>query len=249
MEVADADIQKQLAKSYTILFRAGRQDMTTRAEVFSDVLLDRQRSKLAGMVEYGYKQSGLLEIKRFWFIKYNKPVYYQPKEAHEIIRKAKNIIVPRSQKPSFMKDLTDLLKRLNTPKPRIIPVCESCVRGDRLTVLTRRNAVKVSETEVSCTTCARTDLRTDLKNMGVNLSRIIVQHLERQLSSVKSVPRLLEVLSPNFDPARETDLTLFDQIPAEELGKGKKIDSLPIPAELTKVLLSEGLERLLPVLR
>jgi helicase len=247
LEVADADIQKQLAKPYTILFRAGRQDMTTRAEVFSDVLLDRQRSKLAGMVEYGYKQSGLLEIKRFWFVKYNKPVYYQPKEAHEIIRKAKNIIVPRSQKPSFMKDLTDLLKRLNTSKPRIIPVCESCVRGNRLTVLTRRNAVKVSETEVSCTTCARTDLRTDLKNMGVNLSRIMVQHLERQLSTVKSVPRLLEVLSPNFDPARETDLTLFDQIPAEELGKGKKIDSLPIPAEIIKVLLSEGLERLLPV--
>jgi helicase len=247
LEVADADIQKQLAKPYTILFRAGKQDMATRVEVFSDVLLDRQRAKLAGMIEYGYKQSDLLEIRRFWFVKYNKPVYYQPKEAHEIIRKAKNIIVPRSQKPAFTKDLTDLVKRLNAPKLRIIPVCESCVRDNRLTVLTRRNAVKVSETEVSCTTCARTDLRIDLKSMGINLSKIMIQHLERQLSAVKSVPRLLEVLSPNFDPARETDLTLFDRISGEKIGKGRKIASLPIPPELADVIISEGLERLLPV--
>ncbi|MFW9967376.1 MAG: DEAD/DEAH box helicase, partial [Candidatus Thorarchaeota archaeon] len=247
MEVADADIQKQLAKPYTILFRAGKQDMTTRAEVFSDVLLDRQRAKFAGMVEYGYKESSLLEIRRFWFIKYNKPIYYQPKEAHEIIRKSKNIIIPQSQKPAFMKDLTNLLKRLNAPKVRIIPICESCVRDNRLTVLTRRNAVKVSETEVSCVTCARIDLRTDLKSMGVNLSRIMIQHLERQLASVKSVPRLLEVLSPNFNPARETDLTLFDKIPAEELGKGQKFDSLPIPPDFAEVFASEGLNRLLPV--
>ncbi|MFW9845680.1 MAG: DUF5814 domain-containing protein [Candidatus Thorarchaeota archaeon] len=247
MEVADADIQKQLAKPYTLVFRAGRQDMATRVEVFSDVLMDRQRAKLSGMVEYGYKQSGLLEIRRFWFVKYNKPVYYQPKEAHEVLRNAKNIIVPRSQKPEFMKDLVDLFGRLGTQKSRTVPTCESCTRDGRLTILSRRNAVKTSETEVSCITCARVDLRTDIKSMGVQMSRSMIQHLERQLASVKSVPRLLTVFTPNFDPARETDLTLFDTISAEDVGKGQKIEALPIPSKLSKILVSEGLERLLPV--
>jgi hypothetical protein len=68
LEVAETDIQKQLAKPYTIVFRAGRQDLTTRVEVFSDVLLDRQRARLSGMVEYGRRTSNLLEIKRAWFV-------------------------------------------------------------------------------------------------------------------------------------------------------------------------------------
>jgi len=76
LNVADADIQKTLAKPYTLVLRSGRQEMTTRVEVFSDVLLDRQRAKLSGLVEYGYRRDGLLEIKRFLFVKFNKPIFY-----------------------------------------------------------------------------------------------------------------------------------------------------------------------------
>ena len=78
MEIADADIQKRLKKPYTIVFRAGRQELTTRVDIFSDVLRDRQRSILGGIVEFGYRESALLEIKRFCFVKYNKPIYENP---------------------------------------------------------------------------------------------------------------------------------------------------------------------------
>jgi len=247
LEVADADIQKTLSKPYTLVLRIGRQEMTTRVEVFSDVLLDRQRAKLSGLVEYGYRRDGLLEIKRFWFAKYNKPVYYQPKEAHGILRKAKNIIIPRSQKPGFHKDLKELLRRLQTETPRAVPTCESCMRDNRLTVLTRKNAIRVSDIEASCITCARGDLRTDLKSMGANLSRPMVHHLERQLASVKSVPKLLDLLRPGFDPARQADLTLYDTVNVGELGKGQRINTLSLPMEMKELLQKEGLERLLPV--
>ncbi|MCK4565822.1 MAG: hypothetical protein KAU48_00795, partial [Candidatus Thorarchaeota archaeon] len=70
MEVATADIQKRLVKPYTVVLRSSKQELTTRIDIYSDVLRDGQRSNLGGMIEFGYRPSGLLEIRRFWFVKY-----------------------------------------------------------------------------------------------------------------------------------------------------------------------------------
>ncbi|MFW9767719.1 MAG: DEAD/DEAH box helicase, partial [Candidatus Thorarchaeota archaeon] len=247
MEIADADIQKRLAKPYTVVIRVGKQDFTARVDIFSDVLRDRQRSMLGGLIEFGRRQSGLLEITRFWFVKYNKPVYYQQKEAHEILRKAVHIIIPKEQKPEFFRDLKDLLKRLNTKEPRIVPTCQHCLREDRLSVLTKRNAVKITENQVTCTTCAQSDLKTELKTLGIHLSRAMISQLEKQVSRVKSVPRLIDMMTPGFDPTREPDLTLVDTIVAEDSGKSNRVADLPIPDDFKEVLKSTGLEYLLPI--
>jgi helicase len=247
LEIADADIQKRLAKPYTVVIRASKQDLATRVDIFSDVLRDRQRSMLGGMIEFGHRQSGLLEIKRFWFVKYNKPVYYQQKEAHEILRKAIHIIIPKEQKPEFSKDIKDLLKRLNTKAPRVVPTCQHCLREDRLSILTKRNAVKITENQVTCTTCAKSDLKTELKTLGIHLSRAMINQLEKQVSRVKSVPRLVDMMIPGFDPTQEPDLTLIDTVVAEDAEKSKKIADLPIPNNFKDVLAKTGLEYLLPI--
>ncbi len=247
MEIADVDIQKRLAKPYIVVIRAGKQEFTTRIDIFSDVLRDRQRSMLGGLIEFGYRQSGLLEIKRFWFVKYNKPVYYQQKEAHDILRKAKNMIIPREQKPEFFKDLKDLFSRLKTQELRVVPTCQHCLREDRLSVLTRRNAVKITENQVTCTICAQSDFKTELKTLGIHLSRAMLNQLEKQVSRVKSVPRLIDMLTPGFDPIRESDLTLIDTIVAEDKGKSKRIKDLPVPDNFKEVLTASGLEYLLPI--
>ncbi len=247
MEIADADIQKQLRKPYTLVFRTGRQELTTRVDIFSDVLRNRQRSILGGMVEYGRRESGLMEIKRFWFVKYNKPLYFQPKEAHDIIRNAKHIIIPKEQKPDFLKDLKDMLSRLNTEKPRVVPTCQHCLRNDRLTILTRRNAVKISKNQVTCTSCAQVDLQVELKTLGIHLSRAMMNQLERQVTKVKSIPRLVEMMSPGFDPTREPELTLIDTVVAKEDGGTRKISDLPIPEKFKEQLASDGFKILLPI--
>lgn len=247
MEVADTDIQKRLKKPYTLVFRAGRQEFTTRVDIFSDVLRDRQRSILGGMVEYGRKQNRLLEIKRFWFTKYNKPIYYQPKETHEIIRKAKNIVIPKAQKPDFLEDLKDLLSRLNAQTPRVVPTCQHCLREDRLTVLTKRNAVKITENQVVCTSCGQGDLKVELKSMGIHLSRAMLNQLERQVSKVKSIPRIVDMMTPGFDPTGDPDLTLIDTVIAKDAGPIRKISELPLPEQFKEKLHSEGFETLLPI--
>ncbi|RLI55652.1 MAG: hypothetical protein DRP09_08940, partial [Candidatus Thorarchaeota archaeon] len=247
LEIADADIQKRLAKPYIVVLRKGRQELTTRIDVFSDVLRDRQQSQLSGMVEYGRKSSGALEIRRFWFVRYNKPVYYQPKEARDILRKSKGFIVPREQKPPFLKDLKDLVTRIQGPTIRVVPTCQHCLRENRLTILTRKNAVKVSDTQVSCVSCAQRDLKTELKHLGINLSRAMLAQLEHQVSRVKSVPRIIDMMTPGFDPTKEPDLTLVDTVVAETTERSLTISDLEIPDQLKEVLTKEGLDTLLPI--
>ncbi|MGY5871372.1 MAG: DUF5814 domain-containing protein [Candidatus Thorarchaeota archaeon] len=248
MEIADADIQKRLAKPYTLVIRSSKQDLTVRVDVFSDVLRDRQRSTLGGMIEFGYRSSGLLEIKRFWFVKYNKPVFmHVPKEVNSILRKAKSIIIPREQQPDFLKEMKTYFAGIQTQEPRIVPTCQHCLREDRLTVLTRRNAVKISADQVTCTSCAQSDLKTELKTLGIKMSRAMMNQLEKQVTRVKSVPRLVDMLTPGFDPTKETDLTLIDTIVAQELSTEKDIQELPIPEEFKAILYNVGLESLLPI--
>ncbi|TFG34341.1 DEAD/DEAH box helicase [Candidatus Thorarchaeota archaeon] len=247
MEVADADIQKRLSKSYVIVLRKTKQELSARIDIFSDVLRDRQRSTLGGMIEFGHRESGLLEIKRFWFAKYNKPVYYQQKEAHDVLRRAKGIIIPIEQTPDYIDDLKDLLKRLETPESRVVHTCQHCLRDDRLTILTKRNAVKLTANQVTCLSCGQADLKTELRTLGIKMSRAMMNQIERQVSRVKSVPRIIEMLTPGFDPTKEPDLTLIDTIAAPEHFKKKDIQDLPIPGNFKNILLESGLEALLPI--
>jgi len=247
-EIADADIQKRLVKPYAVVLRSSKQELTVRVDIYSDVLRDRQRSNLGGMIEFGYRSSGLLEIKRFWFVKYNKPVFmHVPKEANSILRKAKSIIVPRELQPDFLKDMKKYFAGIQTQVPRVVPTCQHCFREDRLTILTRRNAVKVSADQVVCTSCGQSDLKTELKTLGITMSRSMMNQLERQVTRIKSVPRLVEMLTPGFDPTREPDLTLIDTIVAQELSTKKDIQDLPIPDEFKEILFTVGLESLLPI--
>jgi len=247
LEVADADIQKRLSKSYVVVLRSTKQELAVRIDIYSDVLRDRQRSTLGGMIEFGHKESGLLEIRRFWFVKYNKPVYYQPKEAHEILRKAKGVIIPQEQQPDFLKELRDLLKRLETLEPHVVHTCQHCLRDDRLTILTKRNAVKLTANQITCLSCGQADLKTELHTLGIKMSRPMMNQLERQVSRVKSVPRIIEMLTPGFDPTKEPDLTLIDTIVAPEHFQKKDIQDLPVSDDFKKILLDSGLEALLPI--
>ncbi|MHA2322546.1 MAG: DUF5814 domain-containing protein, partial [Candidatus Thorarchaeota archaeon] len=125
--------------------------------------------------------------------------------------------------------------------------CQHCLRDDRLTILTRRNVVKITEDKVTCTNCAQGDLKIELKTLGVHLSRAMMNQLERQVSKVKSIPRLVDMMSPGFDPTREPDLTLIDTVVAKDGGVSRKISELPIPDNFKDKLISDGFEFLLPI--
>ncbi len=230
-----------------MVLRATKQEWTLRIEIFSDVLRDRQLASFSGRIEFGHKRSGLLEIRKSWFVKYNKPVYIRPKNFRDILRKAEHIIIPRQQQPSFVSELGGYLERIEAPAPKTLPVCESCLREKRLTVLSRRNAVKTSSEQVMCLACAGRELKLDISSLGIDLSKRMEQHLLNRLGNTKSVPDIMRLMSPGFDPASNPSLTKVDELEAGEVVEGRAIEDLPIPDELKAVLKKQGLNKLLPV--
>ncbi|MDF1540933.1 MAG: DUF5814 domain-containing protein, partial [Candidatus Thorarchaeota archaeon] len=70
---------------------------------------------------------------------------------------------------------------------------------------------------------------------------------EKQLLRVKSVPRLLELVTPGFDPTRDPDLTLIDTISTGKLFQGRSVDSIDIPENFKQLLIENGFDTLLPV--
>ena len=141
MEVAFNDIKKRLATPYSLLIRDSKQEDATWIGLYHANLRDRRHSDLSGIVEWGRKQSGLMEILRAWFIKYNKPVYFQPKEFREILKNAEHIIIPKGHEPTLLESLREFFKRFQIDDPLIVPLCDHCLSENRLTILSRKNAV------------------------------------------------------------------------------------------------------------
>ena len=215
MEVALNDIQRRLTNPYSILIRESKQEDATWIGLYPADLKDRRHSDLSGSIEWGKKQSGLMEILRAWFVKYNKPVYFQPKEFREILKNAKHIIFPKGHEPTYLNDLRDFFRRFQIDEPLIVLLCEHCVSENRLTILSRKNAVKISDTQVSCLTCARQDLRTELRSHGIDVSKSMTRQLEQQLARIKSVQLIMGMIFSDFDPTSVPQLTLFDKIKGE----------------------------------
>ncbi|MBS3795361.1 MAG: DEAD/DEAH box helicase [Candidatus Thorarchaeota archaeon] len=230
-----------------MVVRKTKQEWTLRVEIFSDVLRDRQLASFAGRMEFGRKSSGLLEIRKSWFVKYNKPVYIRPKNFRDILRKAEHLIIPRQQQPSFTSELKSYLERIQAPDPKIVPVCVNCLREKRLTILSRRNAVKTASEQVMCLACAGKELKIDISSLGINLSKRMEQYLLNRLAKTKSVPDIVKMISPGFDPASDPSLTKVDELEAGEAIEGRAVEKLPIPGKLKGVLKKEGLTKLLPV--
>jgi helicase len=247
VELAFNDIQKRLSNPYSLLIRESKQENATWIGLYPTSLRDRQHSDLSGLIEWGKTKSGLLEILRSWFIKYNKPVYFQPKEFREILKNAKHLIIPKGHEPVFLKSLQEFFKRFQMEDPLIVPLCEHCLSENRLTILSRKNAIKISDTQVLCLTCARLDLRTELRSHRVDISKSMTRQLEQQLARVKSVPKIMGMLFSDFDPVSEPQLTLFDKIQGGITGQGIGISSLEIPKKFQNVILDMGITKLLPV--
>jgi helicase len=107
--------------------------------------------------------------------------------------------------------------------------------------------VKITADQVVCTSCGQSDLKHELKTLGITMSRSMMNQLERQVTRVKSVPRLVDMLTPGFDPTKEPELTLIDTIVAQKLSTKKDIQDLPLPDEFKEILYNVGLESLLPI--
>ncbi|MEM2143089.1 MAG: hypothetical protein QXQ81_07535, partial [Candidatus Thorarchaeota archaeon] len=113
--------------------------------------------------------------------------------------------------------------------------------------MTSSNTVSLSEVDVSCVSCAQSELKSDLKGLGLSVSSAMLRQLESQVARLKSLPRVLEMVSPGFDPSQCPDVTLFDRIEAVPPEETVSISTLPVPDAFKEIRRSEGYQDLLPI--
>ncbi|MEM2143088.1 MAG: hypothetical protein QXQ81_07530 [Candidatus Thorarchaeota archaeon] len=118
MESTDNVLTERLSRPFALLLRGTKREMVIRMDLLGERLLDRQRIESTGTIEFGLRPSGALEILRAWFLRGNRPVYFQPKEFNTILKNARSILVPQSETPSIMARLEDFLRSHEAPRPQ-----------------------------------------------------------------------------------------------------------------------------------
>ncbi|MBM4240685.1 MAG: DEAD/DEAH box helicase [Euryarchaeota archaeon] len=190
---------------------------------------------------YGYlrlKRIGT-QIKPYRFIvRKDKEILIPPSEAVKILRKQKIYLVGRD------KETEEMLKSLNVEYKRT-KICKHCILEGYIKIITLDSSYLFQNDHI-CRRCAEEEIKRELKFLSFDMSTF--QIFKKMLDSTGDLNEVLKVLDPNFDPIKNTNLTLYDRISSEDISEHHKIrvDDLKIPNNLKKVIKNTG-KHLLPV--
>ncbi len=140
--------------------------------------------------------------------------------------------------------LDELAERLLGARVDRVDLCRRCLASDRITVLD--DGYRFGDVRV-CRECAREILEEELRFRVPGFSQTLLERLERLLDRVRDVDRVIEMVDPSFDPAREEDKTRWSVVEAEEGEERLPISKVDAPPRLIRLLREQGYRELTPV--
>ncbi|MDO8056890.1 MAG: DUF5814 domain-containing protein [Candidatus Hermodarchaeota archaeon] len=202
---------------------------------------------LHARIQFEMNQGRLRPTKLLLFLKKGGVRPVDPRTFVSWVRDAENIVIPRNPPLSFLTELKGMLRDYDVKEPVIVRVCSSCIGEGRLTMLRRQQVFKLTGQPV-CYQCASRELAHRLQSMDIDLSKSAHRSLETMLRRLRSVEKVASFLSSQFRPSKNPAMTLYDQVHAVKEAEEKiSIQSLPLPPEIIQVLISHGIEFLLPI--
>ncbi|MGZ7069209.1 MAG: DUF5814 domain-containing protein [Methanobacterium sp.] len=188
---------------------------------------------------------GILKLKRidnhirpYKFIvkKGEKESLFPPSEALKILKKQNVYIIEHDA------EIEEMLDSLNIKYKRT-RICKHCTIGGNITIINSEVGYLYHEDYI-CRKCAEDEIKRELKSHSYDLSTF--KNFKRLLDNSGDLNKVLSVFNPNFNPIKNSDLTLYDRIiESDELSK-VSMDDIRIPEELKRILKRQG-EYLLPV--
>lgn len=207
--------------------------------------LKNNRPIHSGRVRFQYKK-GRLRTERFWLDQRGNQIFFDPKRFISLLRDAKQILIPKNVAPPFAKELREMFRdyQINLQKVKQIELCKYCLFDDfRITELGKK--VYDFQDERVCLNCARNGLIRELQYQGVDVSRKLIQHMDRLLKRAKSVDKVLGFLASSVS-VKQPSVTLYDVIPPFEPPEEMRVSHLDLPQELKNIWQEEGIDWLLP---
>ena len=141
-------------------------------------------------------------------------------------------------------NLENFLKSYNI-KVRRTQVCDFCAYDGNITIINSDYSYGYND-QLICKDCAFDTIKDELKLQGFDKS--IFRNLKNVLEKTHDLEKTLSILSPNFDPLKNKNLTLFDKSSkSKHIVPPVDMKRLKIPKEFKNILLQSGNTKLLPV--
>ena len=142
-------------------------------------------------------------------------------------------------------EVEDFLKGLNI-KVRYTKVCDFCAYEGNITVINSNFSYNYNN-QLICKHCAHDTIKNEIKLRGFD--KKIFRNLKRTLEKTDDLEMTLSVLSPDFNPLKNRNLTLFDKTSSKSKLKIPPVEMkrLKIDPEFREILIKNGNDKLLPV--
>lgn len=161
-----------------------------------------------------------------------------PSEAIKLFRKEAVFLTTKDE------EVEQFFKSLNI-QIRYTRICDHCTNQGYITILNTKSSHKYHNQTI-CKSCAEEIIKHELKLRGFDLK--VFPRFKKLFAETKSLKTTLKVMSPKFDPVKNSNLTLYDKITVKPTNTPKlKLDELPLPKKFIKVLKKSKNTTLLPV--
>lgn len=208
-------------------------------------LNNKRTPEFIGSIKFREDEGGNISINRF-IADYNKKdnstlnqKLMPPQEVIRLLRSQAVFLATRDKK------VEDYLKSLNI-KVRHTKVCDFCAYDGNITIVNSDYSYKHNG-QVICKNCANETIKNEIKIQGFD--KKIFRNLKSLLEKTGNLSEVLSVLSPDFNPLKHRNLTLFDRIDSKSKIKIPDIEMkrLKIPKNFRDILIKNGNKKLLPV--
>ncbi|MHA1733454.1 MAG: DEAD/DEAH box helicase [Promethearchaeota archaeon] len=145
----------------------------------------------------------------------------------------------------------DLLGRYGVGADRVVEMdfCAYCSQSGVYTPVPGKEAFSGYNGEKICKECAGRELLKFVK-LHLPVTKNLKNVLRSLLLKFRDVDRVSKMFTPSFDPSRNEEMTLYDEISPARTGRvptPPRLEELPLPGAVKDVLREAGVERLTPV--
>ncbi len=184
------------------------------------------------------KDSDVMSIARFVVKDEHEDKLYPPSKAISLLKSQAVFLAQKDE------DMEKFLAK-NNIKVRFTNICQHCSYEGQVTIVNDSFSYTYHN-QIICKLCAEETIKRELQLRGY--SKKVFRNFKKVLEKTGSLDEVLNMLSPKFDPIKNPNLTLFDQIKVKDSKIPKvAMKRLKVPEEFKKVIIKNKNQYLLPV--
>ena len=239
----------KLPKPYVaILFSWNKEKRSTDIIYFSLGSSKERRSLTHTRLQFVYERNHL-RVYKYLKVGRSSNIYIRPRFATENLRDAQYLLIPDTDLPWDNAGLLEYCRTFKISKPKLAPLCSFCLsRRIKWTALDN-DSIKFKGKRI-CDYCSKNLLTSELQRSNLVVTGGLTKFFQQQAQREGKLDDVLENISfgADQDPINRPDSTLFDIIPAKKIENKMKVNQVDrLSSQFKKVLISDGIQTLLPI--